>query len=141
VKLHHVGIVVANLETAGAQYAGALGLEPAGPPVEDAVQQVRVQFWARPGDEVSVELIEPLAEASPTAQQVRNGGGYAHLCYEVGDIDAEVQTAWERGGIVVHPPAPAAAFGKRRIAFVCFRGIGIVEFVENDRAEDNDGGA
>jgi methylmalonyl-CoA/ethylmalonyl-CoA epimerase len=132
---------VANLETAGAHFAGTLGLEPVGPPVDDPIQQVRVQFWARPGDEVSVELIEPLGETSPMAQQVRNGGGYAHLCYEVGDIDTEVQTAWERGGIVVRPPVPAAAFGQRRIAFVCFRDIGIVEFVEKDRAEDSDGGA
>lgn len=140
-KLHHVGMVVANLETAGALYAGALGLEPVGPPVDDPLQQVRVQFWARPGDAVSVELIEPLTETSPTAQQVRNGGGYAHLCYEVADIDTEVQTAWERGGIVVRTPVPATAFGNRRIAFVCFREIGMVEFVEKDRAGNSNGGA
>ncbi len=140
-KLHHVGIAVANLEAAGASYAAALGLEPAGPPVDDTIQQVRVQFWARPGDAVSVELIEPLTETSPTARQVRNGGGFAHLCYEVGDIESEVQAAWERGGIVVRTPVPAAALGNRRIAFVCFRDIGVVEFVEKDRGEGNDGGA
>lgn len=140
-KLHHVGMVVSNVETAGALYAGALGLEPLGPPVDDAIQQVRVQFWARPGDMVSVELIEPLTETSPTARQVRNGGGFAHLCYEVGDIESELQAAWERGGIVVRTPVPAAALGNRRIAFVCFRDIGVIEFVERDRGEDGDGGA
>ena len=140
-KLHHVGIVVAKLETSGAVYAGALGLDPLGPPVTDAIQQVRVQFWARPGDAVSVELIEPITDTSPTAEQLRNGGGFAHLCYEVGDIDAEVKAAWERGGIVVRTPVPAAAFDNRRIAFVCFRDIGIVEFVEKDRGDDSQGRA
>lgn len=140
-KLHHLGMAVANLETAGALYAGALGLVPQGPAVNDAIQQVRVQFWARPGDAVLLELIEPLTETSPTAQQVRDGGGYAHLCYEVSEIEFEVQAAWERGAIVVRPPVPAAAFGNRRIAFVCFRDVGMVEFVEKNRDEGGDGGA
>lgn len=136
-NLHHVGMVVANLEAAGAVYAGALGLEPAGPPVVDHIQQVRVQFWIRPGDPVSVELIEPLSSTSPIAQQLRNGGGYAHLCYEVRNIDAEVRAAWERGGIIVRTPVPAAAFGQRRIAFVYFRDIGMVEYVEIRRGEES----
>ena len=140
-KLDHIGIAVANLEKAAALYADALGLEPAGPPVDDSIQQVRVQFWRRPGDSVSVELIQPLAATSPTARQADSGGGFAHLCYQVEDIDGEVQAAWQRGGIIVRNPVAASAFNNRRIAFVFFRDIGLVEFVEAERPRDGNAGS
>lgn len=129
-KLDHVGIVVANIEESGLAYAAALGMQPAGPPVVDTVQRVRVQFWSLSGDTGRVELIAPHTEDSPVAQFAKKGGGFAHLCFAVPDIEQTVDVARQRGAIVIQAPVPAEAFGKRRIAFVFYRNVGVVEYVE-----------
>ena len=56
--------------------------------------------------------------------------GLHHLCYEVNDLEAELETARSHGGIVVRKPVPAVAFGGRRIAWVFTRYKLLVEFLE-----------
>lgn len=128
-KLHHVGIVVQNIERSGDSYAQKLGFRPLSSIFTDPLQRVRIQLW---GNEytVSLELIEPLGEDSPVRRFLEKGGGLHHLCFEVTDIVAAVEHARSHGGIVVSEPVPAVAFEGRRVAFLFFQDIGLVEFEE-----------
>jgi len=128
-RLHHIGIVVDDIERHGAHYAEQLELQPLSPIVTDPVQRVRVQFWGD-GRGVSLELIQPLGEDSPVRRFLEKGGGLNHLCFEVEDIAGAVEYARTKGAICVVDPVPAMAFSGRRIAFLFFRYIGLVEFVE-----------
>jgi methylmalonyl-CoA/ethylmalonyl-CoA epimerase len=130
VKLHHVGVVVNSVKQSGEIYANKLGMRALGPPVQDDTQRVIVQFWALEGDDTSIELIEPLGEDSPVSAFLRKGGGMAHICFQVDDIDRTLETAKENGAIIISGPVPATAFHRRRVAFVFYGGIGVTEFVE-----------
>lgn len=131
-KLHHVGIVVRNIEDQAPRCAEQFGLHPASTVIYDPIQKAYVQFWADAGA-VSFEFIQPAAEDSPVRKALESGGGLAHLCFEVSDIQAAVRDAENRGAIVVCAPVPATAFEDRHIAFLFFRGMGLVEFVEESR--------
>jgi methylmalonyl-CoA/ethylmalonyl-CoA epimerase len=128
-RLHHVGIVVDDIERHGTRYAEQLGLRPLSAIVTDPIQRVQVQFWGD-GREVSLELIQPLDDDSPVSRFLEKGGGLNHLCFEVEDIVAAVEQVRAKGAICVSGPVPAAAFDGQRIAFLFFRDIGLVEFVE-----------
>lgn len=130
-KMHHVGIVVENLEAWGEAYARSLGLVQHSEIFCDPIQKVRVQFW-RDEETSLLELIEPAAPDSPVARALKRGGGLNHLCYEVDDIEHQVADAVADGAILVVAPIPAVAFSGHRIAFVYFRKVGLVEFVERE---------
>ncbi|HEV8216451.1 MAG TPA: VOC family protein [Gemmatimonadaceae bacterium] len=129
-RLHHVGIVVDNIEGHRPHYCQFFGLEPISEVVTDETQRVNVQFLASRGTETSLELIEPLPGESPVRRALEKGNTLNHLCFEVGDIDKSVDQAVADGAMCIRRPVPAAAFDGRRIAFVFYRGIGLVEFVE-----------
>lgn len=132
-KFHHVGIVVDSIERSAARYQQFFGFQPVSGVVTDNTQRVNVQFLASEAGATSVELIEPLPGESPARQSLEKGGGLNHLCFEVADIVESVSQAKLEGIVCVCPPVPAAAFGGRRIAFLFYRGIGLVEFVEAAR--------
>jgi methylmalonyl-CoA/ethylmalonyl-CoA epimerase len=129
-KFHHVGIVVDNIERSAARYRQFFGLECISGIVRDSRQRVNVQFLGYRGDTSSVELIEPLPGDSPARGALEKGGGLNHLCFEVADIEESLRHAESEGVVCVCPPVPAAAFEGRRIAFLFFRDIGLIEFVE-----------
>lgn len=129
-KLHHVGVVVSSVVDSGKLYAEQLGMHALGPAIHDPIQRVIVQFWAQEGDSTSVELIEPVGEDSPVAALLGKGGGVAHLCYEVDDLDKTLEDLQHKGAMLISGPVPAAAFEQRRIAFVFLIGIGVTEYVE-----------
>jgi methylmalonyl-CoA/ethylmalonyl-CoA epimerase len=132
-KLDHIGIVVKKLESYGEAYASSLGLTVDSPIYYDPIQKVRIQFWSD-GHGGRLELIEAASEDSPVKQALEKGRGLNHLCYEVNDIEARVQEAANRGAILTSQIVPAVAFGGRRVAFLYFRELGLIEFVEANPA-------
>ena len=131
-KLHHVGMVVPDIARSGRNCAIAFAVESSSPMFLDPVQQVFVQFWTLPGSESSIEFIQPASETSPSAQLLKRGGGLAHICFEVDDIDQAIKDACSHGAIIVQHPVPAEAFGGRNIAFVIYQDLGLLEFVESE---------
>jgi methylmalonyl-CoA/ethylmalonyl-CoA epimerase len=128
-RLHHVGIVVESLAAHGQAYGKFLGLSADSPVYHDQIQKVRVQFWKDAGGNL-LELIEPAAPDSPISGVLRKGGGLNHLCYEVEDFDEQVRQALEQGAIPAGEAGPAVAFSGRRVAFLFFPKMNLVEFVE-----------
>jgi methylmalonyl-CoA/ethylmalonyl-CoA epimerase len=129
-RLHHVAYVTRNVEQKAQQFATLLGCRPAGPVMVDPVQGVRCQFM-QTTDGKLLELLEPHGEKSPVQRHLDKGGGLFHVCYEVDDLDATLQSLREAGdAVVLSDPVPAPAIGNRRIAFVMTADRDLIEFVE-----------
>src|SRR5271165_2504318 len=128
-KLHHVGVVVRDIASSGAAYARCLGMTADSEIFTDPIQKVRVQFWRSDSGSL-VELIEPTDQDSPAWRDSQKGGGLNHLCYETEDIEGMIHDSLERGAMIAREIAPAVAFGGRRIVFLYFLDLGLIEFVE-----------
>ena len=63
-KLHHIGIVVSNIQKAASWWEAVCKFRQVSEVVHDPIQDVRVQFF-KGSDEFCVELIEPVSESSP----------------------------------------------------------------------------
>jgi methylmalonyl-CoA/ethylmalonyl-CoA epimerase len=61
---------------------------------------------------------------------LKRGGGLHHLCYEVEDLEKQLEIARSMGMLVTRPPRPAVAFGGRRIAFVYTKHLLLLELLE-----------
>jgi methylmalonyl-CoA/ethylmalonyl-CoA epimerase len=135
-KLHHVGIVVSNIENEVERLAGLFGASWNTKIFHDPLQEVRVTFLrgAYPG-EALIELVEPAGEKSPVQSFLHKGGGFHHMCYEVSDLDAQLRDMRARGHAVVRPPLPAVAFGNRRISWVLARPRVLLEFLAREGEE------
>jgi methylmalonyl-CoA/ethylmalonyl-CoA epimerase len=115
-RLHHVGIVVPNLELAVASYSSNFEFQETTVPFHDKVQRVRVAF-IRVGLDSWLEFIEPASTDSPVTQFLtRNKGGYHHIAFEVADIDAAVREFEAARAVVVC--RPVVGFEGRRVAFL-----------------------
>lgn len=133
-KLHHIGIVVKDLAAQGEAYAETLGSIACTPVIHDPIQKVYAQFW-KDDRGALIELIAPASEDSPVWRDSRKGGGLNHLCYETDDIVRQVEEAVSKGGMLTREISPAVAFGGRRIAFVFFLELGLIEFLEAEKPE------
>ncbi len=93
--LDHVGIAVADLQTALNFYRDALGLDVR-PPEDVASQKVRVHF--APLANSSLELLEATSEESPIARFIaKRGPGIHHITLRVDDIRAALAQLHARG--------------------------------------------
>ncbi len=104
-----------------------------GEDILDPLQKVRVAFIRPSGrgqEAVLFELVEPAGGNSPVDGFLRRGGGLHHVCFEVEDIEAELDSVRMRGGLMARSPMPAAAFSGRRIAWVYTRRRLLIEYLE-----------
>ena len=112
-RIAHVGIAVADLESALAFYRDVLGLEPHQPETVDGATIVALSF----GD-AEVELLAPSEPDSPIARFLaRRGPGIHHVCYRVPDLDAALE-ACRKAGYRLVDEVPRKGAAGRRIAFV-----------------------
>ena len=129
--LHHVGFAVGSIAAVATAFAQSIGGTWDGGIVHDPVQQARVSFVRTGGAGTpTLELIEPDAGDAPLSAFVARGGGLHHLCYEVVSLDAQLASSRASGALLVKPPAPAIAFGGRRIAWVYTKQRLLLEYLE-----------
>ena len=130
-RLHHVGFVVANIETAMPGFLRSLAAEWDGQVFHDPLQKVRVAFLATRSQDPAIELVEPAGDGSPVLRFLQErGGGLHHVCYEVADLEEELAAFRSRGALIAKRPLPAVAFGGRRIAWVITSEKLLVELLE-----------
>jgi methylmalonyl-CoA/ethylmalonyl-CoA epimerase len=87
-RVHHVAVVVRDLEAALGFYRDSLGLalELVMPIESDAV---RIAFL--PVGESKVELVQPTDESTGVARFLASRGeGFHHVCFEVADLASEL---------------------------------------------------
>jgi methylmalonyl-CoA/ethylmalonyl-CoA epimerase len=131
-QFHHVG-VACSLISAETATLSALGYAPEGPVVEDPIQKVRLQFFVGGGPRL--ELIEPISADSPIQGVLRRGGKFYHVAYEVEHFDRAVGELKDKRFTAVAPPAPAVAFGGRRIIFMISSTLTLIELIEAGPSE------
>ena len=88
-KLHHIGIVVENINESLGEIANFLSFESISLPTLIGSQKVNICFLKT--NNVYVELIEPAEKNSPITDFAKNGGGFHHLCFEVDNIQQEIE--------------------------------------------------
>jgi methylmalonyl-CoA epimerase len=94
-KIHHVGIVVRNLEEAYAFYRDLLGLRVHKTAV---VQDQGVRAALLQCGHSEIELLEPVDAQGTVARFLeRRGEGLHHVCFETDDVERELQAAKEKG--------------------------------------------
>ena len=113
-KLHHIGIVVQNINESLGEISNFLNFESTSLPTTVGSQKVNICFLKT--NNVYIELIEPADPDSPIISFVKEGGGFHHLCFEVDDIQQEIDKMVKKGAHLV--VAPVKGFEDRLIAFL-----------------------
>ncbi len=127
-RIHHVAVVVRDLDAALGFYRDTLGL-----PVELvlAVPDDRVRIGFLPVGESRIELVEPTDDTSGVARFLASRGeGFHHVCFEVPDIAAALDLLAAQGVELIDRAPRAGADGP--VAFIHPRsahGV-LVELVE-----------
>jgi len=113
-KLHHIGIVVQDINESLGEISNFLSFESTSLPTLVGSQKVNICFLKT--NSVYIELIEPAEPDSPIISFVKEGGGFHHLCFEVDDIHQEIDKMVKNGARLV--VAPVKGFEDRLIAFL-----------------------
>ena len=112
-KIHHVGIVVRDIEAAYAFYRDTLGL-----PVhkQDILPDQGVKAALLTIGASEIELLEPIDTQSGVARFLeRKGEGLHHVCFETDDVTQELEGAKAKGITVIdQQPRPGLA------GMICF---------------------
>ncbi len=112
-RIHHVGIVVRNLEQAYGFWRDVLGL-----PVHKVatVQDQGVRAALLTIGESEIELLEPLSETSGIGKFLtKRGEGLHHLCFATADVAADLEAARAKGiKLIDQQPRPGLA------GMICF---------------------
>ncbi|HIA96958.1 MAG TPA: methylmalonyl-CoA epimerase [Candidatus Nitrosopelagicus sp.] len=113
-KLHHIGIVVENIQKSLGELTKYLDFESTTVPSLVGSQKVNICFLKT--NNVFLELIEPAEENSPISNFIKKGGGFHHLCFEVDDIHLELEKMKKNGARIVVDVVKG--FEERLTAFV-----------------------
>ncbi len=113
-KLHHIGIVVENIQKSLGELTKYLDFESTTVPSLVGSQKVNICFLKT--NNVFLELIEPAEENSPISNFIKKGGGFHHLCFEVDDIHLELEKMKENGAHIIVDVVKG--FEERLTAFV-----------------------
>lgn len=113
-KLHHIGIVVKNIQDSLGELTNFLKFEETTMPILVETQKVKVCFLKTA--DIFIELIEPINNDSPVKKFSNLGGGFHHLCFEVDNVFDTLKQMKENGARVI--VEPTKGFENREIAFV-----------------------
>ena len=113
-KLHHIGIIVENIQKSLGELTKYLDFESTTVPSLVGSQKVNICFLKT--NNVFLELIEPAEENSPISNFIKKGGGFHHLCFEVDDIHLELEKMKKNGAHIVVDVVKG--FEERLTAFV-----------------------
>lgn len=112
-RIHHVAIVVEDLDAALTFYRDALGLDLAGRR-EVPAEEVEIAFL--PLGEAEIELLRPLSGESGVARFLaKRGEGLHHVCLEVEDIEAAVERLRSAGARLLSDEPKVGADGRRYV--------------------------
>lgn len=129
-KLHHVGIVVNNIHESLGELKKYLNFETTSAIMPVGSQKVNICLL-KIGDPF-LELIEPASPDSAISEFAKSGGGIHHLCFEVKDIESELESLVKKGATIL--VNPVKGFDERRIAFADLNTkntkCGLVELLE-----------
>lgn len=109
--IDHVAVVVRSVDGSLPRYRELFGMQPMAPPVDLPGQAVRVVFLASaPPPAATIELIEPLDEASGVARFLAaRGEGLHHVCLRSDDLPRDLAAlAAADAELIDREPRPGA---------------------------------
>jgi methylmalonyl-CoA/ethylmalonyl-CoA epimerase len=115
IRVHHLAVVVADLDQALRFWRDALGLRVSH--IEDVPEQAS-QVAFLPAGEAEIELVRPTTADSGVARYLaKRGAGMHHICLSVPDLRASLQQLAAQGVRLINPEPMAGSDG-RQYAFV-----------------------
>ena len=94
-RVHHIGIAVNNLAESTAVFEKLLGMKAE---VHAAPCQKVTEAVFKIGDEVEIDLLEPLGQDSTVAKFLeKRGEGLHHIAMEVEDVNAGLKEMEQKG--------------------------------------------
>jgi len=112
-SIHHVAVVVRDLDQALAFYRDTLGLEMAD---RRRVEEEGVEIAFLPTGEAEIELLEPLTEEGGVARFLeKRGEGLHHVCLQIDDIEAAMDRLEAAGARVLSEEPQVSADGTRYV--------------------------
>ena len=129
-KIHHIGIVVKNIQESLGEFVNFIHFDETTIPTLIGSQKVNVCFMKL--GEFRIELIEPVENDSPVKNFLEKGGGFNHICFEVENLSKSIDEIVKRGGRLI--VSPVEGFEGRQIAFVFLNmkktNFNLIELVE-----------
>jgi methylmalonyl-CoA/ethylmalonyl-CoA epimerase len=93
-KIHHVGVVVRDMDQAMRFWRDTLGL-----PVDklETIQEQGVKAALLTVGDSEIELLEPVVEGTGVARYLESRGeGLHHVCFQSDDVEADLQALKDR---------------------------------------------
>jgi len=129
-KIHHIGIVVNNIQDSLGEFSKFVKFDETTIPTLIGSQKVNVCFMKI--GELRIEFIEPVGNESPVKKFLEKGGGFNHICFEVNNLSKTINEIVEKGGRLI--VSPVEGFEGKQIAFVLLNmkktNLNLVELVE-----------
>ena len=114
-RINHIAIVVDEIEDALRFWRDALGLKVAR--VEDVPDQDSVVTFLPVGN-MEIELVEPASDESGIARYLnKRGPGIHHICFEVDDIKASLESL-KASGVRLINSEPVIGTSGKMFAFI-----------------------
>jgi len=127
-RFHHLGVACRDLSRESEGWL-AIGYRAEGETFIDPLQRVRGQFLIGPGPRL--ELLTPTTSDSPVTGFLDRGTKLYHQGFEAPAFEDTLAALQSRGARVTAPPAPAVAFGGRRVAFLMTPTLNLIEIIES----------
>lgn len=123
-KFHHIGIACESISLTLDGIKKLHDVDFVSQEYFDDKQQASVLLITLK-DGTNLELVSGKIVASLVKKKI----SMYHICYEVEDIEGEIQRAKEKGALVISTPKESILFDGRRVAFLMYP-YGMVEYLE-----------
>lgn len=125
-KIHHIGIIVNDIEKSICLYE-KLGYIRTSDIIQDSIQNIEVAFIKSKDNTQVIELIRAINKLS-TIYNFKEG--YHHICYEVASNERFMEEfKCLRIGKIFTKPIMAPAINNRQVVFGCLSNGLFVEFI------------
>jgi len=124
-KLHHIGIACKNIDEEIANISKIHHVVNQSPKVFDKEQNAELVLMTL-ADGTNLELIS----GRQVETFVKKNITYYHLCFEVDNINSEIERLVNEGALLISPPKPAVLFNNRLVAFLNVS-YGIIELLNS----------
>lgn len=126
--IHHIGYLVKKLERARKAFE-ALGYAVEQETVRDESRGIDILFLSKDG--YRIELVSPYSSDSVVSGIVpRLGNSPYHICYEVTDLEGEMNRLRDERYVVSSELSVAPACGGKRVSFMIHPFLGMIELLE-----------
>jgi methylmalonyl-CoA/ethylmalonyl-CoA epimerase len=128
-KLHHLGIACMNIHEEIDQISKIHEIKKRSPMIFDPEQDANLVLLTLE-DGTNLELIS----GPRVGSLVKKGISFYHLCFEVEDIEREIERLLSQGALLISPAKPALLFDDRKVAFLKVS-YGIIELLEKTKSK------